>query len=51
MQCKRGICAQQLKYTGIYYDTLTWEEEKTQETLKADSHSMPFPCHAVPLRV
>jgi hypothetical protein len=52
MQCKRGICAQQLKYTGIYYDTLTWEEEKTQETLKADSHiaccahAVPLPCRA-----
>jgi uncharacterized protein (DUF2384 family) len=30
--------AQQLKYTGIYYDTLTREEEKTQEMPKAHSH-------------
>jgi hypothetical protein len=33
------MCAQQLKYTDIYYDTLTWEEEKTQEMPKAHSHT------------
>jgi len=41
VQCKRGKRAQPLKYTVIYYDTLTWEEERTQEALKESAAWLP----------